>query len=794
MIDLRLLLPAGAAWVGAVAVVLSANAVPQLVERHEQTSVVLLAAIFVLGPVWLFAPRLGRDRATLLRTGVFGLAVGVAAASWQILALTAQPLAGWVDAGATATVNGTINGDAQRQTSRAQAAWQAATTIQLRVNTSQIGARGQVVAIGIPIVIRIPGGDGVPPSGTQIKVTGQLAAPWLNDSAAQLNVNSADQIEIIDIAGPVDAVATSMRAGLRASVEGSGRNAAALVTGLAVGDESLQSDEIDNAMQKSGLSHLTAVSGGNVAIVLVVVLAIVRLLRLRLPGRIVFALISLTYFVILVRPQPSVMRAAVMGAVVLVGMLAGGRRGGPAVLSTAVIVLIVISPGLAVSWGFALSVAATAGLILLSPLIEKWLSNQRWCARWPPALREATSITAAAQLATLPLLVAMGTSVGWVALPANLLAMPAVAPVTVLGLLAAFVSLISPPLASFIGHLASWPAGWIAQVALTCSSLPLATLPWPSGWAGVALLFPAIVIIILLRRFTKNRWPGGPPKQVIVTAISAAICVISLLTFAPPHKHGWPPPGWLLVACDIGQGDALVLRASASAYVLVDAGPNPELIDSCLRDLGVTTISAIVLTHYHADHVNGLPGVLAGRSIGAVYTTIVRDPPDEAQLVDSWLHEVGLASQLVQLGEVRKVGDLTWQVLWPARVIQAGSVPNNASVGLLVEIAGVRILLAGDIEPEAQGAIMAANPNMNVDVVKVPHHGSRYQHPRFATWTHGRLAVISVGRGNTYGHPAPETISAWQELGALIGRTDEQGDLAVVTGAGGQLGLVGRGS
>lgn len=794
MIDLRLLLPAAAAWLGAVVAMLSANLAPNLVIRHQYALVGLLAAIAVLAPVWFITSHLGRDRAVLIRTGAIGIAIGVAAASWQVLSLTAQPLAGWVDAGATATIHGTINSDAQRRTSRGQASWQAATTIELRVNTSKVQARGQVVNLGVPIVIRIPGSAGTPPPGTWIKATGQLSAPWQSDTAAQLKVTGADRIEIVGNAGPVDEVATSMRAGLRLSVADSGRNAAALVTGLAIGDESLQSDELDTAMRQSGLSHLTAVSGGNVAIVLVVVLGIARLIRLRLPGRIVFALIGLSYFVILVRPQPSVLRAAVMGAVVLVGMLAGGWRGGPAVLSTAVLVLIVIAPGLAVSWGFALSVAATAGLILLSPLIAKWLARQRWSTRWPPALREAIAITTSAQLATLPLLIAMGASVGWVALPANLLAMPAVVPVTVLGLLAAFISLISSPLAGLLGHLAAWPAGWIAQVALTFSSLPAATLPWPGGWTGVLLLAPGALIFLLLRRFSKHRWPGGPPKQVVVTAISVAVCVICLLTFAPPDRQGWPPPGWLMVACDIGQGDALVLRATASAYVVVDVGPDPVPINRCLRDLGVVNISAIVLTHYHADHVSGLPGVLTGRSVGAVFTSIVHEPQDSVKLVDGWLGAAGLTAQPVQVGEVRKVGDLTWRVLWPARVIQAGSVPNNASVVLHVEIAGVQILLPGDIEPEAQNAIMAANPNLAVDVVKVPHHGSRYQHPRFTSWTHGRLAVISVGRDNTYGHPAPETLAAWGQVGALIGRTDTQGDLAVVAGGGGQVGLVARGS
>jgi competence protein ComEC len=137
---------------------------------------------------------------------------------------------------------------------------------------------------------------------------------------------------------------------------------------------------------------------------------------------------------------------------------------------------------------------------------------------------------------------------------------------------------------------------------------------------------------------------------------------------------------------------------------------------------------------------------------------------------------------------------VSWRVLWPRRVIRAGSVPNNASVGIVLETAGTTFLFTGDVEAEAQSAIIASEPGLRVDVVKVPHHGSRNLDPRLPAWSGGRIALVSVGEGNTYGHPAPETLDAWAAVGALVGRTDEQGDLAVVRDSEGNLGLVSRGN
>jgi competence protein ComEC len=237
-----------------------------------------------------------------------------------------------------------------------------------------------------------------------------------------------------------------------------------------------------------------------------------------------------------------------------------------------------------------------------------------------------------------------------------------------------------------------------------------------------------------------------------------------------------------MVACDVGQGDGLVLNAGRGTAVVVDAGPEPELIDGCLDRLGVRTIATVVLTHFHADHVDGLPGVQAGRRVGRVLVTGLRDPERGADAVDRWARAAEVPVRVPTYGEVTRVGPLTWQVLGPppGPPPTAGSPPNNASLVLLVEADGVRILAGGDIEPEAQAELARSLPGLEVDVLKVPHHGSRHQDRAWLAGLGARLAVVSVGADNDYGHPAPEVTDLLRRAGARVVRTDESGDLAVV--------------
>jgi competence protein ComEC len=244
--------------------------------------------------------------------------------------------------------------------------------------------------------------------------------------------------------------------------------------------------------------------------------------------------------------------------------------------------------------------------------------------------------------------------------------------------------------------------------------------------------------------------------------------------------------------CDVGQGDGLVLRAGEHAAVVVDAGPDPAAMDDCLDRLEISTVPLLVLTHFHADHVDGVAGVLAGREVGAIEGPALLEPATGVREVETAL---GRDPDLASYDVTRQVGEVTLQTVWPrpdGTTDPSESAPNNASVVLVVEVAGTRVLLTGDVEPSAQQALARDLAGLRVDVLKVPHHGSRHQDLDWLTSLGARVALVSVGEDNDYGHPAPDLLLALSAAGARVWRTDTAGDVVVVAREG-EVGVVTRG-
>jgi competence protein ComEC len=401
---------------------------------------------------------------------------------------------------------------------------------------------------------------------------------------------------------------------------------------------------------------------------------------------------------------------------------------------------------------------------------------------------ESLAVPAAAQVACLPVLVMLTGQVSLMAVFANLLAAPAVAPTTILGLLTAVTASASQSGGIFLGHLAGLPASWIVRVAALFAELPGAVLPWHSGPLGAAAAVGFLAIgAVVVRRVRRRLW-------VVLTCAAAAV----VLVLRPSLPVGWPPPGWVIVACDVGQGDALVLRLAAHTGVLVDAGPDPRPVDRCLRELGMRTLPLVVLSHFHSDHVAGLPGVLHGRTIGEIVVSPLNDPAENAVHVRRWAAQARVRVRSAIAGEIWQVGPARLTVLGPrvllggGQVSGEGSAANNASVVMLVELQGVRLLLTGDIEPPAQAALLSDGEDLHADVYKVPHHGSAYQDDRLLAAVRPRVALVCVGADNDYGQPAPGTMNALKAGGAAVLRTDQRGDVAVVV-AGQALRAVARG-
>ncbi|POX39056.1 hypothetical protein C3486_19985 [Streptomyces sp. Ru73] len=635
---------------------------------------------------------------------------------------------------------------------------------------------------------------------------------------------------------PLQRLAGSLRAGLREASADLRPDARALLPGLVVGDTSRVTPELDDAFRATDLTHLLAVSGSNLTIVLALLIGpphlAVRAERRGIAPRLGLSLRTTAViggavalaFVVVCRPDPSVLRAAACGLITLLAIGSGRRRTLLPALAAAVLLLVLYDPWLARSYGFLLSVLATGALLTLAPRWSTALQRRRV----PPRLAEVIAAATAAQAVCAPVVAVLAARVGLIAVPCNLLAEPAVAPATVLGFAALATAPLLPPLATALAWCAGWPAEWVALIARTGAALPGAEFDWPGGWTGGLLLAAVIAALVpvapaLLRRRS--------------LCIACALLLVVLVVRPVPLTRivtGWPPPGWRLAVCDVGQGDGLVLATGPGSALVVDTGPDPRAMDRCLQELDVRRIPLLVLTHFHADHVDGLTGALRGRSVGALETTTREDPPDRAAFVRKAAAAYGVPVVRAVPGERRRTGDVSWQVLWPpppapspvpvpaptsapapkaaapnaaapndsAAQRPAGPSglpatgympegPNNASVTLLVRTAGLTILLLGDLEPPAQQELLAAHPELHaIDVLKVAHHGSAYQDPALMAALAPRLAVISVGAHNLYGHPAPSTIAALRTQGARVLRTDTDGAIAVTGGTGTGLAAV----
>ena len=507
----------------------------------------------------------------------------------------------------------------------------------------------------------------------------------------------------------------AIRMGLR---ETSGRgDAGSLIPGMVLGDTSLQSDAFQSQMRRSGLTHLVAVSGANFAIVSTFVLWAMAFLFSRKRTRLMATALALLCFIALVRPSPSVLRAAAMAAVMMYATAAARKHDSLPALGFAIAAVVVIDPWQSRDPGFALSVLATAGLLLLAPRIKGPIAEP-----------------VAAMVFCSPVIIAISGFISPMSIIANVLAAPVVAPITVMGFVAALISPLAPQLSTLLIALVKPLAWWIVKVADVASGFSVISI------ATVTFLIISLALLVIYRSFGK------------AVAIGA-LCLILVSSYFTRFPSG----EWDVVQCDVGHGDALVLSTLHRKFIVIDTGPDPVKIDRCLAKLHIKEVALVIITHPHADHDGGLSGVMKSREVGAIW----RD---------------------VAAGTTASIDGTRISVLWPRdramnfRALPGdGSAVNNTSIAVVIDRGDFTLFAAGDLEPPAQAQLSPPQ----VDIYKVSHHGSRYQDEAFTRQLSPRIALISVGEGNSYGHPAPETLTLLRSTGARVERTDRAGAIAL---------------
>lgn len=829
-IDLRLAVPAAAGWlVGGLLIGVPERAVGVGVALW---SLATLAAVIAAVLAHRGRTRTLRTRTVQTRTGRIRTLLPLVAVSCAAAALVASVVA----TNAPQRLPEAVRGAAERHASITAAL----IVLSAPVPASPVGAAGAASSdrarfratlteltldpvgraestapaslLTVPVVVfaELPGATRVQ-IGTTVRLAGTLRLTEPGDAAAALFFGRGPPQTI---AAPPDWLAFfgDLRAGFASGAADLPGQGGDLLPGLAIGDTTAVTPALDSAMKTSSLSHLTAVSGANCAIVIAAIMLLGGYLRLQRPWRIGLSLVALLGFVVLVTPEPSVLRSSVMATLTLLSLGLGRPGRGVPTLALSVILLLALDPWLARNYGFALSVLATGGLLLLAGPLARVLG--RWM---PTPLAAVIAIPVAAQLACQPVLVLLSPTLPLYGVPANLLAAPAAPIATVVGLLACLLLPVFPPVGTGLMYLAWLPSAWIAAVAQTTATLPATTLPWLGGLPGalgiaavtaaaLALLLggpgrermPSVGLVAHPSRRTPDPTASGPvrvadtPRPLWRTATLALLIVgfgmyAGALIGAGVGRAVAFPSDWQIAACDIGQGDAVAVRnvdpLGVTRYALVDVGPDPVPLGACLKTLGIDRISLLLLTHYDLDHIGGIEAV-----IGRVDAALVGEPENTQ---DEGLHERlargGATVRQAARGDTGMLGDLRWDIYWPVRGSTLMQTGNDGSVTIGFDGRGIRSIFLGDLGEDSQQALRAAGPLPPVDVVKVAHHGSADQSAPFYADLRARAGLISVGAENGYGHPTASVLDVLAAAGTEVLRTDRQGMLVIAPAPSGGL-------
>jgi len=544
-----------------------------------------------------------------------------------------------------------------------------------------------------------------------------------------------------------------------------------LLPGLAIGDTSAVDRGLVQAMRDTSLSHLVAVSGANCAVVVGIVVGLISLVRGGVWAKLIGGTLALAGFVVLVTPEPSIIRAAIMAVIVLIFLALDKPLKGIPVLGMTVLIILGANPWMALDFAFALLLVGPLS-DLLGTVAPRWLAV-------------VVAIPIAAQVACQPVLILLNPVVPVWSVVANALAAPAAPIATILGMLVCVTGPLLPPVADALAWAAWWPSAFIAFLGRFFASLPLVTVPFASGLPGVLLMAGVAwgaVAFFLLRHPAQKRW-----RQLSGAIASLSLVTVWLGYFLPGTLAAASiPKDWVIAQCDVGQGDALVIR-SGGRTILIDTGKYPEKLSTCLSFLGVRHLDLAIISHFDSDHVGAWP-VIADR-VDQVWVGPVLE--DNHRDIVTALASAGATVLEVSAGTQLDIGDYRLRVVWPYSESFAEPGNDSSVVVSLEPTAGcgscVSALFLGDLGEQPQRILMGREKFEALDVVKVSHHGSRDQYDGLYGSVRAQVGLIGVGEENTYGHPTRGALDILQASGTLPLRSDHEGIVTLSVDAEGQL-------
>ena len=679
----------------------------------------------------------------------------------------------------------------------------------VRLHAQTSDAPGWLVYAWLPRHPALVPGDAIAVRGT-VKLPPSDAEGFAGflESRDAAGTLKAHQLDLIGREGGFSASVEQVRWGIDGALSRAiPEPEAGLASGILIGLRERVSRAVADDFTVTGLTHVVAISGWNIALVAGIATAMLRATGLSRRPRSAIVIAAIVAYTILAGAEASVIRAAVMGGVVLIAREGGRPSGAAAALGIACWGLLLVEPRMIDDIGLQLSLAATAGLLALGGHTEAAVrrATRGHTPRW---FNETLGVSLAAQLSTLPLILLHFGRLSLISPLANLLVAPIV-PLAMLG--AAIGVVIGPllvaPIASLLLApllLASWlPLALMTRGAGLLADIPLANVELLSPFDLIGAFVAAIVLVMALRAARRYSVEGASPrpwqppplvtlprrrrlcKLAGVATASLLVAAISVVLIARPM------PGLQVSVLDVGQGDAILLQASDGSRMLIDGGPDPDLLVRRLDEripLWDRRIDLAVLTHPHEDHSAGLAGLAPRYAIGRIAETGMPSAGSGVRELRAAAvrHDIRRV-RLVQ-GDTLPLGGARVDVLWPPReaipegTLSDGRAVNGTSIVLAVSLGRQRVLLTGDLEDDHDADILEAIPQDGRpwDLLKVAHHGSATASSRpLLEALRPRLAAISSGSGNRYGHPARVTLERLDGVGARVWRTDQRGTLSV---------------
>lgn len=634
-------------------------------------------------------------------------------------------------------------------------------------------------------------------AGHRIAITGSISSPKLDDGGRWNHRNGfagmlrASHVEELGYSPGLRGFVTSFRDDSFARVASIEGDAAGLLAGVLLGNRTLYAgSELEQAFQTTGLAHLMAVSGTHLAIVTMLLSALLARSSLRRKVRSAVLIIGLIVYAAITGFAPSALRAATMCSVALVLGALKTRASALSALSLCMLVFLGLSPPIAFSLGFQLSVLSVLGLIIFARLADCWLG--RALPRLPPSLVSSVAATIVASSATLPMTVTQFAQLPLISPVANLLAAPLVTGMLCLGIIALAIGSVFAPLGFLLLQIAAALASYCATLVRMLADMPLACLPLSSATHAIAALFCILFIALwvfwpLPRRSAdseRRQSPSLPRNKLLKTcsAFIVPIALVLLLGFGQSARP-WQASDARVVMLDVGQGDSILIQ-SKSANILVDTGEQGDVLLRELAEQGVTHLDAIIISHKDADHAGALKKLAGVIVVDHVYVhaDLIGQAFMEKVLESARWVTSGFEAEGVRPGTTLRAGRFSLSIIAPQ---DGGTSENEDSLVGLLEFdadgdgnAEARGLLTGDAESEALNHVVSQVGD--IDFLKVAHHGSKggLTDEQLAELS-PEIALISVGADNKYGHPSTKTVKMLEDHGARIYRTDKQGAISV---------------